>query len=76
MNSRLHDKVGNRLDHLLDEASAFSFPASDPPFFMGSTAIAGARHASEEEPGGGQDADREEDEREKPPARRRRPRTH
>ena len=39
------DKPQDQIDDKLDEASALSFPASDPPFFMGSTAIAGGRRS-------------------------------
>jgi hypothetical protein len=32
------------MEELVDEALANTFPASDPPFFMGSTAVVGTPH--------------------------------
>jgi hypothetical protein len=45
MNPKLADKPRDQIDDKLDEASALSFPASDPPFFMGSMAIVGGRRS-------------------------------
>jgi hypothetical protein len=45
MGPKLADKLQDQIDDKIDEASALSFPASDPPFFMGSTAIAGGRRS-------------------------------
>jgi hypothetical protein len=38
--------MDRRLDEQVDAALADTFPASDPPFFMGSTAVAGSPHAA------------------------------
>lgn len=45
MDPKLADKREDPIDDKIDEASALSFPASDPPFFMGSAAIVGARRS-------------------------------
>ena len=45
MDPKLADKIEDPIDDKIDEASALSFPASDPPFFMGSAAIVGARRS-------------------------------
>jgi hypothetical protein len=45
MDPKHADKPQDQIDDKLDEALELSFPASDPPFFMGSTAIVGARRS-------------------------------
>jgi hypothetical protein len=40
--------ITKRTDDIVDLGSAYSFPASDPPSFMGSTAIPGQPQSEEE----------------------------